>query len=53
MSTKMGRPKLENPNTIRKSFAINKELLERVKSYCEKNGITFGQAVRNALEKMY
>ena len=46
MSSKIGRPKTENPINIRTSVRLdaqtNKELIE----YCQKHNLTKGEAIR-------
>lgn len=51
MPKKMGRPKVENSNTIVKSVKMNKELIYKIDSYAKLNNLTFGEVVRLALEK--
>ncbi len=48
-----GRPKVENPNVIVKSIRLNQDLIDRINAYAKKNGITFGKAVKIALEKYF
>ena len=52
MSSKMGRPKIDNPNNIKKSFMLNRELLDKVEAHRKENSLSFGEVVRRAL-KMY
>lgn len=45
-----GRPKIENPKGIRYSIRLDEKTEQELKAYCEKNGITRGEAVRQAIE---
>ena len=42
MSPRMGRPKAENPKTIRYSICIDAKLEKRLREYCEAENITRG-----------
>lgn len=50
MSPRTGRPKAENPKTIRYSICIDAELEKKLREYCEKHNITRGEAFRNGIE---
>ncbi len=50
MPTKMGRPKAENPKAIKYSIRIDEVTEQRLRAYCEANGITKGTAIRQAIE---
>lgn len=50
MSPRTGRPKAENPKTIRYSICIDAELEKKLREYCEKNNITRGEAFRAGIE---
>ena len=50
MSPRTGRPKAEKPKEIRYSIRLDMETEERLKEYCEKNGITKGEAIRRGLD---
>lgn len=50
MSPRMGRPKAENPKTIRYSICIDAKLEKRLREYCEAENITRGEAFRNGIE---
>lgn len=50
MSPRTGRPKAEKPKEIRYSIRLDMETEERLKEYCEKNGITKGEAVRRGID---
>nr|DAO47274.1 MAG TPA: Alginate and motility regulator [Caudoviricetes sp.] len=52
MNHKMGRPKLENPKTIRFSVCLDSKLMSELNAYCEKHKITKGEAVRNGIVKL-
>lgn len=49
MSPRTGRPKTENPKDIRYSIRLDSETEKELKKYCEKNGITKGEAIRNGI----
>lgn len=51
MSAKMGRPKLENPNSVRISVRLDVNTDKQLSDYCEKNGISKGEAVREAVQQ--
>ena len=50
MSPRTGRPKAEKPNEVRYSIRLDMETEERLKEYCEKNGITKGEAIRRGID---
>ena len=52
MSPRTGRPKLENPNSLRISVRINPELLKALEEYCIKYEKSKGEAVREGGEKI-
>lgn len=43
---KMGRPKAEKPKDIKYSIRIDLETEQKLEAYCEKNGISKGEAFR-------
>lgn len=47
--TPMGRPKIENPNTINLTVRINKELNDKLNEYCKIKGVTKGEIVRRGI----
>lgn len=47
--TRTGRPKAENPKEIKYSIRMDAETEQRLKEYCEKQGITKGEAIRQAI----
>lgn len=49
MSPKTGRPKKENPVNIRYSIRLDAEMEKRLQEYCEKHGITKGEAIRKGI----
>ena len=50
MSPRTGRPKAEKPKEIRYSIRLDMETEERLEEYCEKNGITKGEAIRRGID---
>lgn len=49
MNAKMGRPKVDKPKDIRYSIRIDQETEKRLVEYCEKKGITKGEAIRQGI----
>lgn len=47
--TRTGRPKAENPKEIKYSIRMDAETEQRLKEYCENQGITKGEAIRQAI----
>lgn len=52
MSPRTGRPKLEDPNNIRTSVNLNRDLKEKLEAFSKKNEITVGEAIRLAIRKL-
>lgn len=50
MSTKMGRPKVDNPKDVRYSIRLDADTERRLEAYCVRRNITKGAAIREALE---
>lgn len=46
---KVGRPKADQPKDIRFSIRLDEELSKQLELYCEDNGISKGEAIRQAL----
>ena len=49
MSPRTGRPRLDNPNVKRTSVRLNEETMRKLEEYCEKHGITKGEAIRKGI----
>ena len=49
MSPRTGRPKAEKPKDVKYSIRIDGETEERLKNYCEKHGISKGEAIRQGI----
>lgn len=49
MSPKMGRPKVDRPKDIRYSVRLDLETETKLIGYCEKHGITKGEAIRKGI----
>lgn len=49
MSPCTGRPKTENPINIRTSVRLDAETDRKLNDYCEKHGITKGEAIRKGV----
>lgn len=45
----MGRPKMDDPKTKRFSVCLDNETEEKLKKYCEKTGLTKGEAIRRGI----
>lgn len=52
MGPKMGRPRLDNPNSIKLSIRINALLNERLERYCKKYNVSKGEVIRQGIEKI-
>lgn len=48
--TRTGRPKSNNPKDIKYSIRMDADTEKRLKAYCEKNHISKGEAIRQAIE---
>ncbi len=48
----VGRPKADNPKSIKYSIRMDAETEQRLKEYCEKHNITKGEAIRRAIQKL-
>ena len=46
MSSKIGRPKIDNPINIRTSVRLDTETDRKLIEYCKKNNMTKGEAIR-------
>lgn len=49
MSPRTGRPKVDNPKTIKYSIRIDEKTEQRLLLYCLKNNITKGEAIRQGI----
>ena len=49
MSPRTGRPKSDDPKTLRFSVCLNKSESIALQNYCNKNHITKGEAIRQGL----
>lgn len=49
MSPRTGRPKSDNPKDIDVKVRFDKELHERLMSYCQEHGITRTEAIRKGV----
>lgn len=50
---KMGRPMKENPDKIVKTIRLSEEMIEKINDYAEVNNITFGKAIKIALNEFF
>ena len=46
----IGRPKADNPKSIRYSIRLDNATEEKLRRYCEQNKVTKGEAIRRAIE---
>lgn len=49
MSSRTGRPKVDNPINIRTSVRLDKETDDKLNQYCIEHGITKGEAIRKGV----
>lgn len=49
MSPKTGRPRVDNPVSIKSSIRIDKNTDDRLENYCVKYGITKAEAIRKGI----
>ncbi len=49
MSSRRGRPKVDNPINIRTSVRFDKETDDKLNQYCIGHGITKGEAIRKGV----
>lgn len=49
MSPKTGRPKTDKPKSIRYSVRLDFETEKKLNEYCQANGITKGEAIRQGI----
>lgn len=49
MSPRTGRPKVDEPKDIRFSIRINNDIDKKLDAYCEQNGITKAEAIRQGI----
>ena len=49
MSSRTGRPKVDNPINIRTSVRLDKETDDKLNQYCLEYGITKGEAIRKGV----
>lgn len=50
MSPRTGRPKSDDPKTLRFSVCLNKSESQALQNYCNEKHITKGEAVRQGLK---
>lgn len=50
MSPRTGRPKSDDPKTLRFSVCLNKSESQELQDYCNLKGITKGEVVRQGLK---
>ncbi len=50
MSPRTGRPKAEHPKEVRYSIRLDVQTEQRLRDFCEKKGISKGEAIRQGIE---
>jgi hypothetical protein len=45
----VGRPKADKPKDIKYSIRLDSETEEKLREYCQQNGITKGEAIRKGI----
>ena len=53
MCAKMGRPKLDDPKSIKLTIKLDNETLGKLNEIAEANSLTKGQVVRQSIEFLY
>lgn len=53
MSPRTGRPKGANPIEKQISIRLDAETEEKLREYCEKNGVTRGEAIRRGIHLLW
>lgn len=49
MANRTGRPPVDNPKTVKYSIRLDEETERRLVSYCDRVGITKGEAFRRGI----
>ena len=49
MAQKMGRPKVLKPKSVKYSIRLDEDTEARLISYCNRHGITKGEAIRRGI----
>ena len=49
MATRTGRPPVDNPKTVKYSIRLDEETERRLVAYCNRAGITKGEAFRRGV----
>lgn len=49
MSPRTGRPKADKPKDVKYSIRLDAETEEKLRQYCESNGISKGEAIRQGI----
>lgn len=52
MTTKMGRPKSENPKSERITVRLDRQRAEKLNAYCKKRGIDKAEGIRRGIDKL-
>lgn len=49
----VGRPRVDNPKVNRFSIRLDEETESKLKEYCDKKGITKGEAIRQGIHLLF
>lgn len=49
LSPRTGRPKVDNPKTVKYSIRLDEETEKKLMLYCEEHNITKGEAIRQGI----
>ena len=52
MSPKTGRPKVKDPIKHQITVRLTESTMKKLEAYCEKKGVTKGEAVRKGVERL-
>lgn len=53
MAAKMGRPKAENPKTVKFSIRLDTETNAALENYCKAHNLSKGEALRRGLALLF
>lgn len=52
MSPKTGRPKVEEPKSVKYSIRLDEGTERELRRYCQERGLTRGEAIRRAIKRL-
>lgn len=53
MSSKVGRPKADNPKCNDVKVRVDNHTLEKLDEYCKKHGVTRAEAIREGINLLF